>query len=242
MKVFNINRTVIIGAFLAVMACNKPTEYRSYLAGKEIQYPGVVNNLKALPQVNQITLRFNPSTDQSITKYKVYWRNGADSMSFTPTTLNPAETENLVIPNLPESEVLNLTLYSINAKGISVPKVLNGVRSIGPVYLDNLKNRFLTNATSATFNPKKSPMDSIYLNFRADPDSFNVATRIYWVDKQGQQKISEIDATSVKIKLPDFKINTWVYFQSYYKPNRFTDESYTPKSGRDSFLVAQSLF
>ncbi|MGJ7032439.1 DUF4998 domain-containing protein [Niabella hirudinis] len=232
---------LIAGVTLLMTACNKPTEYKKYLDDREIVYPGAPQNVVVQPQVNQLTFRFNPSTDPNITKYVVFWRNRLDSMAFTPGTHDPAAYEKLVVPGISEDFLSNYILYSVNKEGnYSVPVTLNNIRSIGDVYLNNLRNRPVIGVQAATMVATKIPMDSVYLAFKSNPDTFNLKTAIYWADKNNSQQESEISAQNGKVLLPGYKIGSWIYYQSFYKPNRYTDETYTPKTGLDSVRIIQN--
>src|SRR5450755_2013329 len=70
-------------------ACSKkPTDYRSFLNGTEITYPGIIGNPIVLPGNDRLMLEWHPNSDPSITKYKVFWNNYADSATIYSTSHN----------------------------------------------------------------------------------------------------------------------------------------------------------
>ncbi|WP_300598902.1 DUF4998 domain-containing protein [Niabella sp.] len=231
----------IVFIMAAIHACNKPTEYRKYLGDDEINYPGAPQNVVIQPQYHQVTFRFNPSPDPRVTAYVVYWNNKADSMRFPATSNDPASFVKLTIPNIPDYMINNFTIQSVYSNGTYSKVVyLSNVRSIGDVYLAGLNNRPVTGVAPATKVSTKIPMDSVYLAFKGIVDTVNAKTEIYWTDLSGNAKTTEIDNKNAKVLLPGFKINTWVYYLSFYKPNRFTDEMYTPVRGKDSVKIVQA--
>ncbi len=225
----------------AIYSCNKPTEYRKYLGEEEIKYPGAPQNVVIQPQYHQVTFRFNPSPDPRVAEYVVYWNNKADSMRFPATSSDPVSLVKLTVPNLPDYRINNFIIQSVYSNGTYSKAIyVNNVRSIGNSYLSGLKNRLITGVAAATKITNKMPMDSVYLAFKGIVDTVNVKTEIYWTDQAGNTRTSEIDNKNAKILLPGIRINTWVYYLSFYKPNRFTDEMYAPVHGKDSVRVVQA--
>lgn len=235
---------ILLGTLLAmtiVWACNKPTEYRKYLGDDEITYPGIPQNVVVQPQYHQITFKFNPSPDPKVVAYIVYWNNKLDSMRFPTTNHDPLLFDKLTIPNILDYEINNFIIQSVYTNGIySKGVVLSNVRSIGDAYLSGLKNRLVTGVGAATRLTNKIPMDSVYLAFKGIVDTVNVKTEVYYTDKTNNSRIASLDNINAKVLLPDIKINTMVYYLSFYKPNRYADEMYTPLQGKDSIKIVQA--
>src|ERR1700743_24992 len=91
---------VMIAVFIS--CAKRDQEFKDFLKGKELVYPGIVNNPNSKPGNLRVELLFNPSPDPSIAKYVIYWNNKADSLVYTSSDHNPADTLKVIIPNLNE--------------------------------------------------------------------------------------------------------------------------------------------
>lgn len=231
----------VIMVIAVIFACNKPTDYRKYLGNDEINYPGVPQNVVVQPQYHQVTFRFNPNPDPKVVAYMVYWNNKQDSLRFPATSHDPATFVKLTIPDIKDYMINNFVIRSVYSNGIYSKEILlNNVRSIGNSYLNGLKNRLAIGVAAATKVTTKNPMDSVYLAFKGIVDTVNVKTEVYYTDKFNNTRTATLDNINAKLLLPDIQINTRVYYLSFYRPNRYADEMYSPQLGKDSVRIVQA--
>jgi hypothetical protein len=196
--------------------CKKlDTDFKSFLNGKELIYPGVVAKLNSAPGNLRTAILWNPSSDPSITRYVVYWNNKADSVVFNSSDHKTTDTLKVIIPNLNEY-IYSFTIYAYDAKGNkSIPTDLNNVKVYGPVYQSGLVNRGYDVVTPF----KVASNGNVKLNFLAkDTTVINVGTTIRYMNKSGVSTDKIMSHDSSSITLTDYKAGTNIQFRSSYVP------------------------
>lgn len=214
---------------LLLVACNKkPTDYREFLNGTELVYPGKVANAMALPGDGRLQLIWQPSPDQSIVKYTIFWNNGADSLTIQSTTHNTLDTVRCTIPGLSEY-VYTFIVYSYDDKGNrSVATEINNARVYGSVYKATLHNR-LPDVEPYTINDD----NTVILRFTT-PDTVNINTAVKYTNQGGTETTVALSPVADSVKLTDYKFGTPVLYQSSYIPvTGALDTFYT--AGYDTF-------
>lgn len=198
---------------LLLVACNKkPTDYREFLNGTELVYPGKVANAMALPGDGRLQLIWQPSPDQSIVKYTIFWNNGADSLTIQSTTHNTSDTVRCTIPGLSEY-VYTFIVYSYDDKGNrSVATEINNARVYGSVYKASLHNR-LPDVEPYTINDD----NTVILHFTT-PDTVNINTAVKYTNQGGTETTVALSPVADSVKLTDYKFGTPVLYQSSYIP------------------------
>lgn len=204
----------IISCLIVGLACRKPTEYRSFLNGQELTYPGKITNPNVYTGNLRLLLTWTPSPDPSVTKYVVYWNNYADSTIVTATSHSTADTVKCLISPLAEY-AYSFFIYSYDANGNrSVLTELDNARVDGPIYQSGLHNRPLDPARPAIVNPDSSAT----LYFLAPYDTISITTRLRYKRAAGDTATSYLSPVKDSIVLPSFKLGTQVLFQSSFIP------------------------
>lgn len=209
----NIKLLLISFATIAVLwGCSKDAlDYKKYLDGKERIYPGFAGQVVAAPGNYRVKLNWKASPDPSVTRYKIFWNNAADSLEIKAPDRSVPEVS-VIIPNLVEYNY-SFTIYSYDQSGNkSVPVQINNIKIYGNSYKSSLSNRFLVTA-----NPYQLDEDGITLNFEA-PDTINIATEIRYTYADGTIHHSTIAPDRNSIKLPSYKAGTKIYYRSSYVP------------------------
>lgn len=203
--------TLALTLTVVLFCCKKSdTEFRDFLEGQEIIYPGVPVSVNYRPGNERIMLLWKPSPDPGITKYVVYWNNKADS---TVITSAGADTVKVLIPNLNEY-VYSFTIYSFDAKGNrSIPLAVNNVKVYGSLYTGGLLNRGYNAGTPYVVNAD----GSVQLNFNT-PDTINITTSIKYTNQAGNIVETQLAPGDNSITLPDYKAGTIVQYRSSYIP------------------------
>lgn len=207
---------VLLGLFVLIMACSKKaTDYRSFLDGKELVYPGVVSNPSAFPGKGRIMLEWHPSPDPSVSKYIVYWNNYADSVIVQSQSHNPSDTVKCLINNLQEYNY-TFFIYSFDKDGNkSIPTEIDNARVYGSIYQSTLQNRPVNGDTAYVVSQDGS---SVRLMFSA-PDTINISTLIKYTNNSGNTEEKVLLPDSNSITLTDYKFGTPVLYQSSYIPS-----------------------
>ena len=200
---------------LIIFACNKKaTDYRKYLNGTEITYPGAVTNVQAFPGNGRLMLTWHPSPDPNVSKYVVYWNNHADSVSVNAISHNPLDTVKLVINNLNEYPY-SFFINSYDAAGNkSVTSELDNARVYGAIYQSSLHNRYPNTDTPFVVNNDGSVLLKFYV-----PDTINITTNIKYTNATGTAAITSISPNNSSVTLPSYKSGTPVLYQSSYIPS-----------------------
>jgi len=210
---FNI---YLFGLFIAIMmmtnSCSKDaTAYQEYLKGKEKIYPGLPNGITAASGNNRVKLSWTPSPDPTVTKYRILWNNGADSLEVASGS-KAGEPVSVIINKLVEYNY-SFTIYSFDEKGNrSIPVQVNNIKIYGDSYKSSLTNRFLNTA-----NPYELNANSITLNFLT-PDTINTGTVVKYTQTDGSIKTLNLAPGDPSITLDQYKAGSKIFYQSAYVP------------------------
>ncbi|HTI90832.1 MAG TPA: DUF4998 domain-containing protein [Puia sp.] len=215
MKAFYKNSWIGLACFIAVCGCTrKANDYRSFLNGQEITYPGKIIGPNAYPGNLRLLLTWNPSPDPSVSKYVVYWNNYTDSTVVNAVSHSTTDTVKCLINNLAEYSY-TFFIYSYDASGNrSILTELDNAKVVGPIYQAGLHNRPLDPAKQPGFNSD----GSVNLYFQHPYDTINITTRIRYVNVSGDTLVTYLPPASDSIVLPSFKLGTNVLFQSSFIP------------------------
>ncbi len=214
-----------ISAVLLVVAgfisCDKSaTDFRKFLNGKELVYPGVVNNPHSDPGNLRTELLWNPSPDPSITKYVIKWNNNADSLTYNSADHNPADTIKVIIPGLNEYSY-SFIVYSYDAKGNkSIPLDINNVKVYGPNYQSGLVNRAYKVANPYTISPNGNLTLNFYpIDTAGETFSFahNTSTTIRYTNRKGQAAVKYLFRDS-SVTITDFQNGSSLDYRSTFVP------------------------
>lgn len=211
-------------AVVTIISCSKKNDaYKELLKGGEIYYPGVIQNTNYRAGNLRTMLRWNPSPDPKIVKYKILWNNRQDSLTTTASSHNPLDTVSVIVPALKEG-TYNFNVYSIDANGRSSIAInINGVRVYGPKYQSGLFNRPYNAANPYLLDLLNG---RVKLQFNA-PDSINTKTLVTYTDNNGKANVVNLSPDSATVTLTNFKFGTKVSFQSSYIPQRNALDTFT---------------
>ncbi|MGN7723074.1 DUF4998 domain-containing protein [Chitinophaga sp. 22620] len=226
----------ITGLVCLLASCTqKPDDFKDFLNGQELKYPGAITQTFTRAGNLRLGIGWKPSPDPSVTKYRIYWNNYADSTEVAASTHNPSDTVFTVINGLQEY-TYSFFVHSFDKNGNrSIPIEIQNARVYGGTYRNSLMNRPV-NLT----DPYKLLNDNgneITLNFLA-PDSTNTITYIRYVNTAGEQKQVPLPPDQNSITLNDFKYGTKVAYQSYYTPDRMALDTFSA-SLVDTFPVIE---
>ena len=198
---------------LALACGKKATDYRSFLGGHEITYPGVIQNPAVDPGNGRLLLIWHPSTDPSVARYVVYWNNYADSTTVPAVSHNPLDTVKCYISNLSEYTYTFFVNSYDSAGNKSVTSEIDNARVYGPIYQASLYNRPPDPSTPFTWNGD----GSVTLNF-GTPDTINIITNVSYTNAAGVASSSSIALGSTSVTIPSYKPGSPVLYQSSFIP------------------------
>ena len=208
---FNIYSLAVVLSLMVISCSKDATTYLDYLGNKEKVYPGFPNAMGAAPGNYRLKLSWTPSPDPTVTKYRIFWNNGADSLELAAPAVSTPRVE-VIITNLVEYSY-SFTVYSYDQKGNrSVPVNLNNIKVYGDSYKASLTNRFLNTTT-----PYVLEGNELTLNFLT-PDTINTSTSVVYTQLNGTEKVLQLKPEDSSIKLENYKTGTSVRYQSSYIP------------------------
>ena len=210
---FHINARLLVFSFLLIFACEKATNYRSYLGGHEITYPGVIAGPAVYPGNGRLLLTWHPNSDPSVTKYVVYWNNYADSVTVAAVSHKPTDTVKCYINNLSEY-TYTFFVNSFDSSGDkSVTTEIDNAHVYGPIYQAGLHNRLPDSDTPYVVNGN----GSVTLYFQT-PDTINITTNIKYTNTTGTTVMQSLPPSTDSIVLANYQFNTPILYQSSYIP------------------------
>ncbi len=212
----NYKKALILLAFPALLiACTrKATDFRAFLHGTELVYPGAITHTMIFPGNGRIKLAWHPSPDPAVSHYVVYWNNYADSLIVPAASHNPADTVNCLISNLKEYNY-TFFIFSYDRQGNkSIATEIDNARVYGSIYQSNLFNRPVNAETPYVVSPDGA---SVSLHFLT-PDTINISTVISYTDTSGKNKQKIVLPDSSILTLRDYKFGTPVLYRSSYIP------------------------
>lgn len=151
-KNVNIQKGFLLFALLFVTAtfclnsCNKMTDnYKPYIKNGEQIFTGKVDSLVAFPGKNRVQLRWLLVSDPKITKCKVFWNYGADSLLLPVQKSETTDTIKVNINNLQEG-LYTFDVYTYDDAGHSSVKAEVTGTVYGENYINSISNRALDSA------------------------------------------------------------------------------------------------
>ncbi|GGB20872.1 DUF4998 domain-containing protein [Puia dinghuensis] len=207
---------VFLILLLQIAACSKkPTDFRKFLAGSEIIYPGAANQTQVLPGNYRLELTWHPSADPSVAKYVVYWNNYADSLTVPATSHNPADTVKCLISKLQEYTYTFFINSYDNAGNKSISTEIDNARAYGSIYQASLINRPINRDTPYIYTS-----DSFLVLKFVAPDTINITTTINYTNMQGNAEQKVLPPAVDSVLITDYHHGTPVVYQSSYIPVR----------------------
>lgn len=172
---------ILLLFFCLFSACEGMTDnYKEYLEGGEIIYPGKADSVKLFPGKERVQLQWLILSDPSVTHFTAYWNNKKNAESILIDRTSGPQEVNLMVENLPEGtytfEIFSFDRYSNR----SVGREITG-STYGSNYRSKLLNRSIEkvlfaqdNTPSVTWGPAGEGV---------------VSQEIRYLDKQGQEQL-----------------------------------------------------
>lgn len=119
--------------------------YKPYIKNGEKIFTGKVDSLVSFPGSNRLQLRWLLVSDPKITKCKVFWNNGADSLLVPVHKSDTTDTITVNINNLEEG-LYTFDVYTYDDAGHSSVKAEVTGTVYGENYINSISNRALDSA------------------------------------------------------------------------------------------------
>ncbi|WP_165760109.1 DUF4998 domain-containing protein [Niastella populi] len=129
MKLNNVSIRMGLWALLlagVAASCKKMDDYKKFADGGEITYPATFDSLKVIPGNGRVMITGLLRGDPNVTKYRVYWNSGSDSLENNFVRKDGTDTLKQIIDHLPEGP-MTFTLRTYDSRGNrSIPMVVTG--------------------------------------------------------------------------------------------------------------------
>ncbi|WP_198315764.1 DUF4998 domain-containing protein [Chitinophaga tropicalis] len=187
------------------------TDYRKFLEGKEIVYPGGPSDVVVSPGYKRVQFTWTPGTDPTVSKYMIYWNNYTDSVSFDVPDGKLEQFTGGEISNIAEGTYF-FTIYALDKQNNkSKTIIINNVNVYGDLYLGGLVNRTIKSTDLDTDNVIK-------VTFNDLTDSTNISTEVNYTSSSGEKKIISLGPEQSIFSISDWQVGTSVVYRSSYKP------------------------
>jgi hypothetical protein len=126
MKQYIVNISMTTLFLLVIASCKKMDDYKKFAEGGEVSYPSTFDSLKVISGNGRVMITGTLAGDPKVTKYRVFWNSGRDSLEAPFARSGGVDTLKQIIGNLPEGPI-TFTVRSYDAKGNkSIPMTVTG--------------------------------------------------------------------------------------------------------------------
>jgi hypothetical protein len=109
-----------------VASCRKMDDFKKYAEGGELIYPATFDSLKVIAGNGRVLITGLLAGDPNVTKYRIFWNSGSDSLENTIARKGRTDTLKQIITKLPEGP-MTFTLRTYDNKGnVSIPMTVTG--------------------------------------------------------------------------------------------------------------------
>lgn len=208
--------TIIIAlvALICVPSCKDQDEiYKDFVVPNGYRYPQKADSLKAFSGYNRLLVQWYKSVDPSVTRAKLFWNTGLDSMEVELSSF-PTDTVKVYVEGLEES-TYTISVFTYDSKGNkSVPAEISG-SAYGPSLASSLVDREITKAgmvtsTLANFVFSKASSELVYSELR-------------YLSTSGEYKTIKIMPETTSLQIDDFDNSEPYSFRSVFLPKKGID-------------------
>ena len=198
-------------------ACKKADDYKKIVSGGEIVYTSKVDSLKIFPGNRRVQVNWLLLGDPKITKARIYWNNGQDSLEVKLKRSGGIDTFHLIIDSLPEGPmVFDVKTFDDNG-GFSVP-VEAAAQVYGENYINALQNRGL--------NAWEMEEDGSAMLHFSGAQEFSLGEEIYYTDASGQPQMVTAPAAQTDVTLPNYMPYSLYHFSTLFLPDPLSIDTF----------------
>lgn len=220
MKKFFLHNKVwltVICFFAMIVSCTKMDAYKKYVKGGEILYPGIFDSLKVIPGKNRALVTGLLQSDPKVTKYKIFWNGGSDSLEAPLHRSSGVDTLRQIVSDLPEGPMTFLIRSYDDDGHPSVPMTVSGV-----IYGDNFQASIDQRGNREVLKSALTQSGAVRLNW-ADVESYVgvVGMRIRYYNDLDMAKdtIVPVELMDQVTELPHASINRPIVYNTLFIPD-----------------------
>jgi len=210
-----------------VASCKKMDDYKKYGEGGEIIYPATFDSLKVIPGNGRVMITGLLTGDPGVTKYRVFWNNGSDSLEASITRKGKTDTIKQIVDHLPEGP-MTFTLRTYDSKGNrSIPMIVTG-NVYGASFQTSVNERGNRAVLKSVFNPDGSAVIA-WANVDAYVGVLGMRIHFFDANDQARDTIVAAKLKDQQTTLPGISILKQITYNTLYLPDTV---------GIDTFSVA----
>ncbi|MBO9202369.1 MULTISPECIES: DUF4998 domain-containing protein [Niastella] len=220
-------RLVLLIALLGgmVVSCKKMDDYKKFAEGGEIVYPATFDSLKVIPGNGRVMITGLLAGLPNITKFRVYWNDGLDSLETSIVRKEKIDTIKQIIPNLPEGPK-TFTIRTYDDKGNrSIPMTITG-----NVYGANFQASVNERGNRAVFNSIFTKEGAAQITL-ADVDAYvnvlGMHVRYYDANDNVRDTVIPVKLKDQVAIVPGVSVYRPITYNTLYLPERVGIDTFT---------------
>jgi hypothetical protein len=228
-----------IGILLLAIACKKMDDYKKWGESGEIRYPATFDSLKVISGNQRVMITGLLTSDPSVTKFRVFWNSGSDSLEVPITRSGTVDTIRQIISNLPEGPMTFVIRTYDNAGNTSIPMNITG-NVYGESFQTSVNQRGNRVVLSTAFN-----MDgSATINW-ANTDAYVgvLGMHLHYFDAWDRERdtIVPVQLKDQQTIVPGISIKKPIGYNTLYLPDSVGIDTFTVASKELSLFTEVGL-
>jgi len=218
-----IRFSILAILIISMAGCSKmDSTYQDFWKNGEKVYPASPDSLKVYPGKNRIKLTWLILGDPTVSKAKIFWNNGTDSLEVPVSrTGSKVDTVKVLLENMQEG-LYTFNIYAYDEKGHSSVEA----SAVGKVYGDAYANSLLIRIINSAFFLD----DSLRVVWGDPADQTSLGSEIVYTDTSGTSRHLIVPATADTTVLLDYDFNaepTFRYRTLFLPDSMAIDTFYT---------------
>ncbi len=236
----NIYLCLLIGLLgVGAVSCKKMDDYKEFAGGGEIVYPATFDSLKVIPGNGRVMITGLLSGDPNVSKYRVFWNSGSDSLEKTFTRHGKTDTLKQVVDHLPEGP-MTFTLRTYDNKGNrSIPMTVTG-NVYGASFQASVNERGNRAVLSTKFNPDGSALIT-WANVDAYVGVLGMRIRYYDATDKLRDTIVPSILKDQKTTIPGVSVQKQIAYNTLFLPDTVGIDTFTVASNTLSLFTEVAL-
>ena len=187
--------------------------YKEFVVPGGLKYPQKVDTLIVRSGYNKLEVLWPKTVDPSVTKARLFWNAGLDSLDIDMTSV--IDTARVILDNIPEG-LYTFSVYTYDAQGNRSMAMEQSGQPYGEKYLSGRSLKEITKAsmlttTCAHFDFSSAVADLQYCEF-------------CYYSTSGEEKTVIVEPDAKNLRVLDFKNGTPYKIRCIYKPAKGNDE------------------
>ncbi|MCW9705307.1 DUF4998 domain-containing protein [Fodinibius salsisoli] len=206
----------IIAVAISSVSCSDSmhSSYEGFTEGGPIDYPAIPNadSIKVYPGKNRVQISFPLPSDPSVSKARVYWRNGSDSLEVPIDREAEDGMVNIMLSDMAGGSY-TFDIYTFDEER---NRSIN-VTTIGEVYGESYINSLLSRALEQTLFIN----DQLEIEW-GDAEDTEVYTEVHYQTASGDRKTAVIEQGETSSVLEDYDYevsNDIIEYTTYFHPS-----------------------